>query len=39
MIKVRDIMTTNPITVAPETEILQATKIILEKRYQWSART
>jgi CBS domain-containing protein len=31
MIKVRDIMTTNPITVAPETEILQATKIILEK--------
>ncbi len=31
MIKVKDIMTTNPITVTPETEILQATKIILEK--------
>jgi CBS domain-containing protein len=32
MIKVKDIMTTKLITVSPETEILQAAKILLEKR-------
>ena len=31
MLKVKDIMTSNPITVTLETEIVQATKIILEK--------
>ena len=31
MLKVKDIMTNNPITVTLETEIVQATKIILEK--------
>ena len=30
MLKVKDIMTNNPITVTPDTEIVQATKIILE---------
>ena len=30
MIKVKDIMTTNVITVAPQTEIVQATKLLLE---------
>ena len=28
----KDIMTKNPVTVSPETEILQAAKILLEKR-------
>lgn len=32
MLKVKDIMTTKLITVSPETEILQAAKILLEKR-------
>jgi len=32
MIKVKDIMTTELITVSPETEILQAAKILLEER-------
>ncbi|MGD2029568.1 MAG: CBS domain-containing protein [Desulfobacterales bacterium] len=32
MLKVQDIMTKNPITVSPETEIVQATKILLENR-------
>ena len=32
MLKVKDIMTTELITVSPETEILQAAKILLEKR-------
>jgi CBS domain-containing protein len=30
MIKVKDIMTTNVITVTPQTEIVQATKLLLE---------
>jgi CBS domain-containing protein len=32
MLKVKDIMTKNPITVSPETEIFHAAKILLEKR-------
>jgi CBS domain-containing protein len=32
MIKAKDIMTPDPITVAPETEIAQAAKLLLEKR-------
>ena len=32
MLKVKDIMTTKLITVSPDTEILQAAKILLEKR-------
>ncbi|MFZ3046856.1 MAG: CBS domain-containing protein [Desulfatirhabdiaceae bacterium] len=32
MLKIKDIMTTELITVSPETEILQAAKILLEKR-------
>jgi CBS domain-containing protein len=32
MLKVKDIMTTEIITVAPETEIVQATKLLLENR-------
>jgi len=32
MIKVKDIMTKKPITVSPETEIVHATKILLENR-------
>lgn len=32
MLKVKDIMTTTLITVSPNTEILQAAKILLEKR-------
>lgn len=32
MIKVKDIMTADPITVAPDTEIVQAAKLLLEKR-------
>lgn len=32
MIKVKDIMTTNVISVSPETEILQAARIMVEKR-------
>ena len=32
MLKVKDIMTTELITVSPETEILQAAKILLEER-------
>ncbi len=31
MLRVKDIMTTNPITVLPDTEILQAAKLLLEK--------
>jgi len=34
MIKTKDIMTRNPITVSPETEITQAAKILLEKGLQ-----
>ena len=32
MLKVKDIMTTEIITVSPETEIVQATKLLLENR-------
>ena len=32
MLKVRDIMTTEVITVSPETEIVQATNLLLENR-------
>jgi CBS-domain-containing membrane protein len=32
MLKVKDIMTTEVITVSPETEIVQATKLLLENR-------
>jgi len=32
MIKAKDIMTKNPITVTPETEIAQAAKLLLDKR-------
>ncbi|MBW2090060.1 MAG: CBS domain-containing protein [Deltaproteobacteria bacterium] len=32
MIKVKDIMTKKPITVSPDTEIVHATKILLENR-------
>jgi len=32
MLKVKDIMTTELITVSPETEIVQATKLLLENR-------
>ncbi|MFO7972674.1 MAG: CBS domain-containing protein [Desulfobacterales bacterium] len=32
MLKVKDIMTKNPITVSPETEIVHAAKILLENR-------
>lgn len=32
MVKVKDIMTKEPITVLPDTEIAHATKILLEKR-------
>jgi CBS-domain-containing membrane protein len=32
MLKVKDIMTTEIITVSPETEIVKATKLLLEKR-------
>lgn len=32
MIKAKDIMTREPITVSPETEIVHATKLLLEKR-------
>jgi len=32
MLKVKDIMTKNPITVSPETEIFHAAKILLENR-------
>ena len=32
MIQVKDVMTTEVITVSPETEIIQATQLLLEKR-------
>jgi CBS-domain-containing membrane protein len=32
MLKVKDIMTKDVITVSPETEVVQATKLLLEKR-------
>jgi CBS domain-containing protein len=32
MLKVKDIMTTEVITVSPETEIVQATNLLLENR-------
>jgi CBS domain-containing protein len=32
MLRAKDIMTKNPITVSPETEILHATKLLLENR-------
>jgi CBS domain-containing protein len=32
MLKVKDIMTKDPITVSPDTEIIQATKLLLENR-------
>ena len=37
MLKAKDIMTTEVITVAPETEIAQAARLLLENTNQWRA--
>lgn len=33
MLRVKDIMTRDPLTVSPDTEIVQAARLLLEKRY------